>query len=893
MSGDVIEAKSVRPRLKEHRGEAVNDTSTAPTATGQASRRKPAEGESSRRAKVFATVLTLVLFGAALSVLQRSLAETSLRAILRTAAHVPATRLALVGVCTLASYAVLTCCDALVLRILACRLPYKTVALTSFTAFGIANTLGVSSLSGGSVRLKSYTAQGLSPVQVASVQLLCSWTFFLGAALVSGLGMLFGVTHVTRLLHVPALNERAVGTAILVALGGYAWATLRVRRPLRISAWSLRLPSLRQTLGQVAISVADLAFAAGSLYILLPSAASTPSFLRFLPAYVIAITVGAASNVPGGLGVFESGLLLLLPGVPVRQLLGAVLIYRALYSLVPFVVALGLLFGRELLPLRSQLGGHGRRLMRGVEAMVPQLLAAAVFGAGALLTLSGSLPAIGARVDVLRAHVPLPVLEVSHLLGSVSGVALMVLARGIYRRLDAAYFVTQVLLQCAIVASLLKGIDIEASLLLLGVVALLFHARRRFTRRASLLVVSWWWLLQIGLVLGCVVFVGFFAYRHVEYSHELWWQFAFDAGASHMLRASVVSTLVLASISLWSLMRPHRPPAQRVTPRELERASACLARSTDSLDQLALLGDKQLLFADRDEGFLMFRGSGKCLIALGDPVGPAPVRSELAWRYRELCDDCGMLCVFYKVHEEMLPLYLDLGLSLAKLGEEAHVSLPDFELTGHDRAGLRTAARKVTQGQLSFALLDPARVQARMPELEAVSRSWLANKHAAEKGFSIGSFEPSYIARMPCAVVEQAGQIVAFANVLGTSGHEEIAIDLMRFTQDAPSGVMDGLLVHLMLWGKEQGYERFNLGMAPLSGLQERPLSPLWHKAGLAVHAYGQSYYNFDGLRRYKEKFRPVWRPRYLASPGGIALPRVLFDTTTLIAGGIKTIVTK
>jgi uncharacterized membrane protein YbhN (UPF0104 family) len=222
--------------------------------------------------------------------MQRSLAETSLRAILRTAAHVPVARLALAGLCKLGSYTVLTLCDALALRILssASRLPYKCVALTSFTAFGIANTLGVSSLSGGSVRLKSYTTQGLTPVQAASVQLLCSWTFFfLGAAAVSALGMLFGATHLTRVLHFSALNERALGIGILAALTGYGWATQRVRGPLRISAWSIRLPTLPQTLGQLAISVCDLALAAGALPTnseIAATAANSGAVVRLLPS---------------------------------------------------------------------------------------------------------------------------------------------------------------------------------------------------------------------------------------------------------------------------------------------------------------------------------------------------------------------------------------------------------------------------------------------------------------------------------------------------------------------------------------------------------------------------------------------------------------------------------
>ena len=107
----------------------------------------------------------------------------------------------------------------------------------------------------------------------------------------------------------------------------------------------------------------------------------------------------------------------------------------------------------------------------------------------------------------------------------------------------------------------------------------------------------------------------------------------------------------------------------------------------------------------------------------------------------------------------------------------------------------------------------------------------------------------------------------------------------MRQTRDAPRGVMDFLFVELMLWGKARGYHWFNLGMAPLSGLGAHRLAPAWHRIGRLIHRYGEEFYNFEGLRRYKEKFLPEWRPRYLAAPGRLALPRVLLDVTTLISG--------
>ena len=120
------------------------------------------------------------------------------------------------------------------------------------------------------------------------------------------------------------------------------------------------------------------------------------------------------------------------------------------------------------------------------------------------------------------------------------------------------------------------------------------------------------------------------------------------------------------------------------------------------------------------------------------------------------------------------------------------------------------------------------------------------------------------------AVVRRAGAIVAFANIWRAGADTALSIDLMRYNDAAPKGVIDFLLIECMLWGKAQHYQWFGLGMAPLSGLEEHALAPAWHKLGRMVQRYGETFYPFEGLRKYKEKFLPVWRPRYLAAPGGL-----------------------
>lgn len=136
------------------------------------------------------------------------------------------------------------------------------------------------------------------------------------------------------------------------------------------------------------------------------------------------------------------------------------------------------------------------------------------------------------------------------------------------------------------------------------------------------------------------------------------------------------------------------------------------------------------------------------------------------------------------------------------------------------------------------------------------------------------------------------GRIVAFANPWTGSGRE-LSVDLMRHSNDAPHSIMDYLFINLMLWGQGHGFARMSLSMAPLSGLDARALAPRWHRLGALVYRHGEHFYNFQGLRQYKAFFHPMWEPRYLATPAGLALPRVLTNVASLISGGITGILTK
>jgi phosphatidylglycerol lysyltransferase len=278
---------------------------------------------------------------------------------------------------------------------------------------------------------------------------------------------------------------------------------------------------------------------------------------------------------------------------------------------------------------------------------------------------------------------------------------------------------------------------------------------------------------------------------------------------------------------------------------------------------------------------------------MGDPIGPPAVRESLAWTFLENCDGMAVAPVFYQVNPENLPLYVDLGLDLSKLGEEARVPLDSFCLEGPARADLRHEHRRALRDGAQFEIVMRRNLAPIIAELRAVSDVWLAARNTAEKRFSLGFFDERYLAHFDCAVVRKLGAIVAFANIWRAGSGTEMSIDLLRYTDNAPKSVIDFLLIETMLWGKEQACKWFSLGMAPLSGLEQHALAPAWHKVGRMVQRYGEMFYPFEGLRKYKEKFLPVWRPRYLAAPGGLAMAGALLDVTALISGGVGKVLRK
>ena len=744
---------------------------------------------------------------------------------------------------------------------------------------------------GSAIRFRLYVSVGISAIDVATVTAFCSLSLGLGLATVLGVSLLVTPEHVAHILHLNPNWSLLLGGLLLCTVAAYAlWACL-ARGTLEIRGWALRAPGAAIALPQLLLSVLDLSLSSAVLWWLLPPSAHVP-FVTFVGVYAAAVIAGIVSHVPGGIGVFEAVILYTLPNVPTDALVGSLLAYRAVYYVVPLVFGTLLFGSKELAAQRGRLAWAQELAGIYIAPVVPQIAGALTFMAGALLLFSGATPGVEERLAFLDQVLPLAILEASHLAGSIVGLGLLVLARALFRRVQAAYHISVWLLVAGIFASLLKGLDFEEACLLALVLGVLMLGRRAFYRPTAILSEPFTpvWVVSIVGVIVMAVWIGVISYRHIGYSDQLWWTFALHGNAPRMLRATLAVIVLGTAYILLNMLRPARPEPAVAGAEELARARPLIAASELTLSNAALSGDKRLLFSDAGDAFVMYQIAGHSWVALGDPVGAAAGAEELVWRLREISDHHGGQTVFYQVCGERLGLYVDLGLAALKIGEEARVALDSFSIEGSERADLRQAHKRAQRDGAQFEVIPPEGVDALMPVLQKISDSWLTSKSTGEKRFSVGAFSPEYLRQFPVAVVSTQGVPVAFANLWTTDTKAELSVDLMRFDPQAPRGAMDYLFIELMLWGRAQGYRWFNLGMAPLSGLEAHPLAPAWHRVGNFIFRHGEHFYNFEGLRRYKMKFDPVWEPRYLVARGGIALPRVLVDVSVLIAGGMKEI---
>lgn len=298
--------------------------------------------------RAIGAALSLGIFLLSIFVMARVVANLDLGALRQAVAATSAEQITAAIGLTALSYLALTGYDALALRHVRAKAPYRVTALASFTSYAISFTLGFPLITGGTVRYWIYGRAGLTAAKVATLTLIAGMTFWAGMAFVIGCALLLRAEAISTIILVSPTLNAIVGAGVLGAIGAYVIWVAAQRRRVRIRGFRLQLPSAWLTLGQIALGVIDLCAAAGVLYVLLPASARL-DFATFAATYVFACLLGVASHAPGGIGVFEATIIKFVPTPNEAALLASLLLFRIIYYLGPFVLALALLGADEAL----------------------------------------------------------------------------------------------------------------------------------------------------------------------------------------------------------------------------------------------------------------------------------------------------------------------------------------------------------------------------------------------------------------------------------------------------------------------------------------------------------------------------------------------------------------
>ncbi len=539
------------------------------------------------------------------------------------------------------------------------------------------------------------------------------------------------------------------------------------------------------------------------------------------------------------------------------------------------------------LDFKTQLGVWSAAFLTGVMGIVNLWSAVA--------------PSFPDRVDWLRHFFPFSVRAGGHLFAALAGFVLLTLAANLLRRKRVAWYLTVSLLIVSIVSHLVKGLDIEESLLATILLVQLFILRKAYTARSDrpsiaqgirVLIAAILFTLAYGTI-GFYILDGYFRINgepvNFNMSGAIWQTLALfftadNAGleprrryADFFLNSIYAVGLVTLTYALVMLLRPVLLRGDPATLHDRHRARQVIDQyGQTSLARLALMSDKSYYFSPSGQTVIAYVSKGRAAIVLGDPIGAESDRREAVIAFGQFCAQNDWFAAFYEVLPEQLGLYHSLGYRSVQIGEEAIIDLHTFNLKGKANQDFRTAINKMTRAGYRFQVYEPPIDDALFQQLKPVSDEWLKDKQGSEKQFSIGWFNPEYLRDYHVAVVYNAnGKVIAFSDLLSGYNRKEVTVDLMRHRNDAEKGIMDYLFAMMLQHFQKEGYDSFNFSLSPLAGVGEAPDAQRIEKGLHYFFEHLNQFYNFKGLHHFKEKFRPRWEPRYLVFPSLSVLPDI------------------
>ncbi len=543
-------------------------------------------------------------------------------------------------------------------------------------------------------------------------------------------------------------------------------------------------------------------------------------------------------------------------------------------------------------------GGHSRpgpaRPRTHARLRWAASLFALVSGIVNLLSVIG--PPLPERARLIRSVFPFEFVHLSRFAVLLIGFALIVSSVNLYRRKRRALHSVLAISALSVVFHLTKGLDYEEAAVSAALFVFLWLARKEFSVGSSFPDVQRGALRLMAAFLAALTYgvSGFWLLDKREFGinftitdaiHRtlLFLSLIGDPGVTprtHYAEWFVRSLYLMTGVTMaYALIALFRPVVYRfrTLPHERELARALVRRhSRSALDFFKYWPDKSFLFSDSRESFVAYKVGGGHAMALGDPVGPVEEMEPMIRKFVAFCEENDWRVAFHQTLPDFLPVYRKLGFRKLKIGDDAVVDLTRFRIEGKEFRKMRNRISTLEKQGIRFVHYEPPLADAIVAKLQEVSDDWLGIPGRRERQFALGQFQADYVRHTPVyAAVAGEGTVLGFVNLIPCFAPGESTIDLMRHRADAPSGMMDYVFSKLLLALKEAGFERFNMGMAPMAGFQEHEEASPEERA---VHSFMQHMgflFSYQGLRYFKAKYATWWEPRYVIYRNVLNLPRL------------------
>lgn len=622
------------------------------------------------------------------------------------------------------------------------------------------------------------------------------------------------------------------------------------------------------------------------------------TLVQFAPVYIKAIIIAIISMVPGGAGTFDLTLLVGLKkfNVQSEQILLLLILYRISYYIVPLLIGV-ILYITELY---NNTNSEIKQLMSRINSKIAStILMLTVYITGISLIFWMNID-ISKIIDISSIF-KINIFDLSIMLGFL----LVVLASILNTRTRKVYYI--LVISFTLITLLIVTVIKSFTSYLVVIIGwlLIILSKNRFYKKGFIF--TWKSAMKsicsVLILFTISLIINSFSYSQInsldinsldinskefdlkeiglsefdieeskEYSEELKAYIEeskvyLEESKAYIKRIIISIFLgVIISISLVIILlninKFNKFPKEKLNKEKIKEIIS--KHGGSSLAHYVFVGDKYVYINNTEDVFFQYQIISDKIVILGSPIGNKNSFFNAIREFYDLADLYGYTLVFTGVDISIFQELHDMGYDFMKLGQEAVVKLEDFSLAGNKNKSKRQAVSRIDKAGYTFSIEEPPFTDELFKELKDVSDEWLNGKK--EKGFCVGYFDREYIEMDKIAIVRNAeGEIKAFATIMPMYDNKTLSVDLMRFKDIQLNGIMDFIFVNLFEYGKENGYELFNLGLVPLAEVGESKYSFIREKIAYQIFINGNFIYSFKGLKKFKDKYASDWNEKYIA----------------------------